>query len=120
MESNNMNTAKLEVKHKDCIMDIAPDWFIISDIVDGVKYMCETKDAYPKNMIDNIWSSEYNTFIDNPDCYLCLINFNNLDVTEYFECLIAAYVNDYIEEFIKEHDKCLSDLNIVVKYSNAI
>ena len=119
MESNNMNTGKLEVKYKDCIIEITPYWFIISDVDDGVKYMCETKDAYPRNMIDNIWSSEYNTFIDNHDCYLCLINFNNLGVTEYFECLIAAYANDYIEEFIEERDKWLSNLNIDVKYSNA-
>ena len=119
MESNNMNTGKLEVRYKDCIMEINPDWFVISD-VDDVKYMCETKDAYRRNMIDNIWSYEYNTFIDNPDCYLCLINFNNLDVTEYFECIMAAYVNDYIEEFIKEHNKLASNLNIDVKYSNAI
>ena len=119
MESNNMNTGKLEVRYKDCIMEITPDWFVISDD-DDVKYECETKDAYPWNMIDNIWSPEYNTFIDNFDCYLHLITFNNTDVTEYFECLIAAYVDDYIEEFIKEHDKWLSDLNIDVKYSNAI
>ena len=119
MESSNMNTGKLKVRYKDCIMEITPDWFVISDVDDGVKYMCETKDAYTRNMEEYIWSSEYNTFIDNYDCYLCLINFNNIYVTDYFECLIAAYVNDYIKEFVKEHDKCLSDLNIDVKYSNA-
>lgn len=119
MERNNMNTGKLEVRYKDCIMEITPDWFVISDVDDGVKYMCETKEAYPWNMFADIWSSKYNAFIDNPDCYLCLITFNNLDVTEYFECIIAAYVNDYTEEFIKEHDKWISDLNIDVKYSNA-
>ena len=120
MESNNMNTGKLEVRYKDCIMEITPDWFVISDVDDGVKYMCETKNAYPWNMIDNIWSSEYNTFIDNFDCYLHLITFNNTDVTEYFECIITACVNDYIEEFIKERNKWASDLNIDVKYANAI
>lgn len=120
MERNNMNTGKLEVRYKDCIMEITPDWFVISDVDDGVKYMCETKEAYPWNMFVDIWSSKYNTFIDNPDCYLCLITFNNIDVTEYFECIIAAYVNDYIEEFIKEHNKWISDLNIDVKYSNVI
>ena len=120
MERNNMNTGKLEVRYKDCIMEITPDWFVISDVDDDVKYMCETKDAYLRNMFADIWSSKYNTFIDNPDCYLSLITFNNLDVTDYFECLIAAYANDYIEEFIKEQDKCLSDLNIDIKYSNAI
>ena len=114
-----MNTGKLEVKYKDCIMEITPDWFVISD-VDDIKYVCETKEAYPWNMFVDIWSSTYNAFIDNPDCYLSLITFNNTDVTEYFECIIAAYVNDYIEEFIKEHDKCVSDLNIDVKYSNTI
>lgn len=120
MERNNMNTGKLEVRYKDCIMEITPDWFVISDVDDGVKYMCETKDAYLRNMFADIWSSKYNTFIDNPDCYLSLITFNNLDVTDYFECIMAAYVNYYIEEFIKEHNKLASDLNIDVKYSNAI
>ena len=114
-----MNTGKLEVRYKDCIMEITTDWFVISDVDDGVKYTCETKDAYTRNMEEYICISENNTIIDNYDCYLHLITFNNICVTDYFECIIAAYVNDYIEEFIKEHDKCLSDLNIDVKYSNA-
>ena len=121
MESNNMNTGKLEVRYKDCIMEITPYWFAISDVDDDDdKYVCKTKDAYPLNMLDNIWIPEYNTSIDNPNCYISLITFNNTDVTEYFECLIAAYVGGYIEEFIKEQDKWLSDLNINVKYSNTI
>ena len=36
MERNNMNTGKLEVRYKDCIMKITPDWFVIYD-VDDVK-----------------------------------------------------------------------------------
>ena len=120
MGSNNMNTGKLEVRYKYLILDITPDWFVISDVDEGVKYICETKDAYPDNMIDYIWSSKYNRVTDNYDCYLHLITFNNIYVTDYFECIIAAYTNDYVEEFIKEHDNCARDLNIDVKYSNTI
>lgn len=111
-----MNTGKLEVRYKDCILEITPDWFVISDVDDGVKYTCETKDAYERNILDFI-KIDNNTFIDNPDCWVGFLTFEDEEVNDNLYCLVAAYSNSWIEEYLEEYGMELKYFNIDVKYT---
>ena len=116
MVSKIMNKGKLEVRYKDCILEITPDWFVISDVDDGVKYTCETKDAYPRNMDEDIWIAKDNRVVENLECWLHYLSFNNKYIDDDFQCLIAAYANDYIEEHLEEFGMALKQVGFDIKY----
>lgn len=103
-----MNTGTLEARYEDTVLDIRPDWFTIyteyDGLIESLKYQCETKDAY-----DNMCP-------ESSESWLHYLSFNNIYVDDNFQCLIAAYVNDYIEEYLEEHSIWLKQLNIDVKY----
>lgn len=120
MVSKNMNKGRLEVRYRDTVLDIRPDWFTIyteyDGLIESLKYQCEIKDAYPDNMFEFKYSGKDNIWIENDECWLKYLTFNNIYVDDNFQCLIAAYTNDYIEEYLEEHSIWLKQLNIDVKY----
>lgn len=120
MESKIMTKGKLEVRYKYRMFEITPDWFVISDVDDGVKYMCETKDAYPRNILNFIQSDkDDNIIVENPDCWFGYLSFRDPWVNDYIECLVAAYINGWIEEYLEEHSMELKEFytDIDAKYT---
>lgn len=100
-----MTKGRLEVRYRDCILEITPDWFVISDD-DDIKYTCETKDSYP----DNMFPKNYNS-------WLHLLSFEDDYVTDCFCDLIGAYINDWIEEHLEEYGMWLKQTGFDVKYT---
>lgn len=111
-----MNTGRLEVRYGDCILEITPDWFVITDITDS-KYVCETKDAYPRNMLEFIYSGKDNKYIENSECWGDYLTFDDEWVNDHLQCLIAAYANGEIEDYLDKHWMSLLRLNIDAKYT---
>ena len=104
-----MNTGTLEASYEDWILKITPEWLTISDNDDEVKYICETKDAYPDNMVPESLDSWYH-----------LLSFEDEDkhVIDDFCCLIAVYTDGWIEEYLEGFGvllKCLKHID--VKYT---
>lgn len=106
MESKNMNTGTLEVRYGDTVLEITPGWLTISDVDDGDKYACETKVAYPDNM-----------FPENLDTWFHLLSFKDDRVIDGFCDLIAAYVNDWIEEYLENYSMRLKQVGFDIKYT---
>ena len=111
-----MSKGKLDVRYKDYILEITPDWFVISDVDDGVKYTCETKDAYPRNMLEDIWIAKDYRVVENLECWFGRLPFNDKVLDDTFCDLIAAYVNDWIEEYLETYSMWWLKANVDVKY----
>lgn len=109
MESKIMNKGTLEVRYRDTVLDIRPDWFTIyteyDGLIESLKYQCETKDAYPDNM-----------FPESSESWFHLLSFEDERVIDGFCDLIAAYVNDWIEEYLEKYSMWLKQAGFVIKY----
>lgn len=101
-----MVKGKLEVRYDCRILEITPEWLTIYDIDYEIKYTCEIKDAYPDNM-----------FPENYDSWFHLLSFEDERIIDGFCDLIAAYVNDWIEEYLEKYSMWLKQAGFDVKYT---
>lgn len=101
-----MNKGKLEVRYRYRLLEITPEWLTISDIYeDEIKYTCETKDAYPDNMFPESYESWFH-----------LLSFEDERVIDGFCDIIAAYVNNWIEEYLEKYSMWLKQAGFDIKY----
>ena len=103
MESNNMNTGKLEVKsyNIDILMDRYT--FILFDSCQP-RLLCDTYKVH--NYLSEGFIGEY--------------VFSDSDVEYYLPQLIESYINGCVEKYILKHRTQLEHAHIDVKYSNTI